>query len=185
MGDISFGVTKLMVHGDRSSPDVLATAAVVVPTGEASIANSLSTPGSSLGDGFWAFTVGLTFICTYDPVVVFYGAGFNHRLPATFEDNIEVTPGEQIFYRLGVGFAINPQTTFSAAFNGSYISQNEVNDITIEGSSQEPMSIRLAATILKDTCDPDCPSNRTVEPFAEFGITDEAIDANIGVSWTF
>jgi hypothetical protein len=40
------------------------------------------------------------------------------------------------------------------------------------------MSIRFSATISQ-------PCDRLVEPFVEFGITDDAVSSFIGVTWTF
>lgn len=185
LGDVSFGITEVLMEGGGQSADVLATLAVTAPTGESSFATSLAVPGSNLGSGFWSVAVGLTFIHTYDPIVVFYGVGYQHRFDNNFAGGFEVNPGEVISYRLGVGFAVNPQITLSTSFNGSFITENQINGIVISGSDQEPLSLRFAATIAKDTCGGCGYSMKTVEPFANIGMTNEAIDALIGISWTY
>ncbi len=185
IGDVSAGITEVLVEGGGESADVLATIAVTAPTGESSFAASLAVPGSNLGSGFWSVAVGLTFIHTYDPIVVFYGLGYQHRFDNKFAGGFDVNPGEVISYRLGVGFAVNPQVTLSTAFNGSFITENKINGIVAHGSDQEPLSLRFAATIAKDTCAGCGNSLKTVEPFANIGMTNEAIDALIGVSWTY
>ena len=129
--------------------------------------------------------MGLTFIQTYDPVVVFYGAGYRHRFDRTFDDEIAVSPGKQAYYRLGVGFAVNPSVTLSASFLGSYIGANKINGVRVAGGIQEPMQVRLAATVSKNkNCRPDSRLT-TIEPFVNFGVSDDAVDSLFGISWTF
>jgi hypothetical protein len=185
IGDVSAGLTKVLLERDEFFPDVLGTLAFSAPTGRASVVSSLSTPGSSLGEGFWSLTMDLTFIHTYDPVVVFYGFGYRHRFSNEFEGGVRVEAGNQASYRVGLGLAVNPRVTLSASFLGAYIGDDRVNDVRIGGSIREPMYLRLAATIVRDTgpCQTGG-SPRTVEPFFRTGMTDEAVDALIGVSWT-
>jgi hypothetical protein len=185
IGDVSAGITRLLCEGDECGPDILATLAFSAATGKADIVTALAVPGSSLGEGFWSLTAGLTFIQTYDPVVIFYGGGYRHRFDATFDGDIEVEPGQQAFYRLGVGFAINSNVTLSATFLGSYIGANTVNGIRIAGGIQEPMQVRLAATVSRNKkCNPNS-CLTVIEPFVNFGITDDAVDSLFGISWTF
>jgi hypothetical protein len=185
IGDVSAGITRVLLERDEIFPDVLGTLAFSAPTGKAEVVTSLSTPGSSLGEGFWTLTTDLTFIHTYDPVVVFYGLGYRHRFPNEFEGGIKVNPGKQALYRLGVGLAINPRVTLSASFLGSYIGDDRVNDVRVAGGIREPMYLRFAATIVQDKDRPKRGrSPKTVEPFCRIGMTDEATDALIGVSWT-
>ena len=192
IGDVSAGLTRLILERRGSFPDVLGTLSFSAPTGHSDLVSSLSTPGSSLGEGFWSLTMGLTFIQTYDPIVLFYGFGYRHRFDGTFEGGIEVEPGEQAYYRFGGGFAVNPRVTLSASFLGSYIGEMRVNGVRVAGDIQEPMQLRLAATIVRDDkCKGESKSEsksrssvRTIEPFMHFGLTEGAIDSMIGISWT-
>ena len=168
---------------DDCCPTVLATVGFAAPTGQANLADALSAPGSTLGEGFWSLTTGLTCIRTYDPVVLFYGFGYRHRFQNVFDPGITVNPGKQIFYRLGVGFAVNPRVTFSSAFIGSYITDDFVNNTRIEGSTEEPLQLRLALTVAKPHKG-SRNSVETLEPFVNFGLTDAAANAVIGLSWT-
>lgn len=198
LGDVSVGLTGLLVEGKNKSPDVLIIAAVTAPTGEANFASTLAAPGSSLGEGFWAFTGGVNFIRVYDPVVLFWGAGYRHRLQADFDDGVagtlEVDPGAHAFYRLGVGFAINPQITVGASFTGSYIAENVINGSRTAGGIREPMMLRLHVTIA-DSQEQGKNNKlhqsqhsqwkaKTTEPFVNIGLTETAADVMFGVSWT-
>jgi hypothetical protein len=184
IGDVSAGLTRMLIEGNESCPQVLGILAFSAPTGHANFTEALSIPGSSLGEGFWSLTTGLIFIQTYDPVVLFYGFGYRHRFQNTFNNGVVIDPGKQIFYRLGVGFAVNPRVTFSAAFLGSYITENVVNGVRLGGDIREPMQLRVAATISRDRGCKGHKSVATVEPFLTFGLTEEAINSVIGISWT-
>lgn len=184
LGDISAGFTRLFIEGSESFPDVLGTFAFSAPTGDADFATSLSTPGSSLGSGFWSLTAALTFIQVYDPIVLFYGGGYRHRYKNTFDGGFRVEPGEEIFLRIGGGFAVNPRVTLSASLTRSYLGADKVNGVQVAGGIREPTIIRLAATIAEAQKAKGHSSVRTVEPFVNFGITEGAIDSLIGISWT-
>ena len=189
IGDLSAGITKLLIDGEKGFPDVLTNFSFSAPTGHAEFATSLTTPGSSLGQGFWTITGGLTCIQTYDPIVVFYGFGYQYRFEGSFDTDlpqgdVTVAPGSIAFYRFGVGFAVNPRVTLSGQFSGSYIGENVVEGRRIGGSNREPMSVRLAATIVRDKKIKKSKRVETIEPFVNFGLTEGAIDSLIGVSMT-
>ena len=144
---------------------------------------------ATLGQGFYAISSNITFIKTYDPVAFFYGIGYRHRFESSF-DGVTVDPGQQISYRFGAGFAVNPRVTFSTAFIGSFITDSYVEGTRIVDSSQEPMTLRLAATIGRPSKkDSDCGScfrsSKTIEPFINIGLTDDAADSAFGISWTY
>lgn len=189
IGDVSAGITRILIEGDDWFPDVLSTIAFSAPTGDSNFVTSLATPGNTLGEGFWTLTAGLSFIQTFDPVVVYYGFGYRHRFENNFDVNVgdgkvTVNPGKQIFYRFGAGFAVNPQVTLSASFIGSYLTEDYVEGVRLAGSIREPISVRLAATISKDKELKKGQRVRTIEPFVSFGITDDAANALFGVSCT-
>lgn len=184
IGDVSAGLIRQFLRGNAYCPDGLFTLAFSAPTGDVEVVDALSVPGSALGEGFWSITMGVTFIQTYDPVVLFYGFGYRERFTNTL-DGFRINPGDQFFYRAGMGFAVNPRVTLSAAFTGNYIEVDEVNGQPIGGSIREPMQLRFAATISKyagkDHCDGGV---KTVEPYVAFGLTEESIDTVFGISWT-
>jgi hypothetical protein len=117
------------------------------------------------------------FIQPYDPIVIFYGVGmerfFDHEYIGA-----ELQPGAQYNYSLGVGFSVNDRVTLSGRFRGTYQEEIEVNGKRVIGTNAEPMSLRFSATISK-------PCERIVEPFVEFGLTDDSTSAFFGVTWTF
>ncbi len=185
IGDVSAGILKQLVVGNEFYPDVLASISFSAPTGESNFLTALTTPGSNLGEGFWSLTSAITFIQNYDPLVLFYGGGYRQRFQEKFNGTTKVKPGSQFIYRFGVGFAVNPNVTLSATFNGSFIGEYEVNGTNVGGSTQEPMQVRLAATINKRKVSKTHSSVKLVEPFVTFGLNDDAIDTIIGATWTF
>jgi len=184
IGDVSAGIVKQVVVGNQFYPDVLATMSFSAPTGDSSFETALATPGTVLGEGFWSASAALTFVQDYDPLVLFYGGGFRYRFQKKFDGLYKVDPGNQFFYRFGLGFAVNPNLTLSASFNASFIAEAEINGEDVGGSTQEPMHIRLAATINRRQTSRSHASVKTIEPFLAFGLNDDAIDTLLGISWT-
>ena len=132
--------------------------------------------GLALGQGFWAFSGQLLFINRYDPIIVFYGFGYRHLFEREF-DNVQFQPGEQITYQMGVGFSANDRVTLSTAFQGFYVTNSAANGTTIDGSNIEPLSVRFAATIVRNC--------RILEPFIQIGLTPSAPAANLGIVVTW
>lgn len=176
IGDMTFGLSAQLKPGSACRPELVGTFAVTAPTGDASLASSLLSPEAALGEGFWGFTGSLLWVRNYDPVVVFYGVGANFRLDAELQ-GVDVDPGERFLYQLGVGFAVNRHVTLSTAFLGSYWVEDRWDGVRIAGGAREPLRLRFAATIGK--------SCRIVEPFAEIGMTEDAVNSRIGITWTF
>jgi hypothetical protein len=175
IGDFRAGSSIVLCYGQAGDPDVILTTGFTAPSGNGSYVSGGVVPNSQLGEGFWAINANLLFVQTYDPCVVFYGVGYNHRFEDT-QQGILVDPGEEVNYQLGVGFAVNSRITLSGALQGAYISEVAVNNDLVEGSTLEPMRMRMAVTMSKHC--------RIVEPFAEIPMTDDAA-ARIGVVWTF
>ena len=182
IADCSLGASYLICQGERYKPDVIGTISVTAPTGNADYPLLTSLiPNSTLGQGFWGASANLLFVHTYDPVVIYWGFGYGHRFdasfanPVTFLDDV-VNPGEQAFYQLGFGFGVNEWITLSTSFAGQYITEMEIDGDRIEGTALEPMRLRFAVTV---NCE-----EKLIEPFAEIGMTDDSINARVGITWT-
>jgi len=171
IADVSAGANIVLQEGRGYGPDVIGTLGFTAPTGDDPFGNQLTV--ASLGDGFWALNGSVLWIHTYDPVVVFYGLGYRHRFERAFNGAM-IAPGEEVTYNCGVGLAINDRITFSTAFQGSYISETQVNGNAVSGSDLEPMSLRMALTAITSPC-------HIIEPFIRFGLTDDAADGDFGV----
>jgi len=177
IGDVSCGATALLHEGCGYGPDVLGTFAFTAPTGQADFFVTGGTPNSRLGEGFWAVSSQLLVIHTLDPCVLFYGLGYRHRFDDNFQLGVRANPGEQFIYQLGMGFAANEKVTLSTSFLGLYVTEDEVNGRRVQGGITEPMRLRFSATIAKPC--------KIVEPFAEIGMTRDAANSRIGITWTY
>jgi len=67
--------------------------------------------------------------------------------------------------------------TLSTAFQGFYITNTQLDNVTIAGTNLEPISLRFAATIARNC--------RIIEPFVAIGATHSAPAANFGLVVTF
>jgi len=183
IGDLTLGLTRLIRRGDLSEPNILGFFSLSIPTGQSSLATSLDDPSIALGRGFYSMTTGLTVTKTIDPLVFFFGGGYQHNLEASFSSVGRLNPGNGAFYRLGVGYAVNSSVSLSTAFTGAFLDNAELNDIRLEGTSREPLSLRIAATIVNKKKSVRKP--RTVEPFVNLGLNEDATDTVVGVTWTY
>ena len=77
------------------------------------------------------------------------------------------SPGEELNYNFGVGFAINDCLTLSTIFLGTFRGQTRFDAVTLPGTSAEPLSVRFALTAVASTC-------YIVEPFVRIGLTPDA-----------
>lgn len=179
LGDVSFGLTAQLVDATANCPYVIGTLSATAPTGGDPFTNvaGLAPTAPSLGQGFWSISGNLVFIQQYDPVVIFYGLG-TEQFFSRHLIGLDIEPGAQYNYQFGVGFAVNERITLSTRFFGAYVEEIKTNGNRRFGTNAEPMSIRLSATISQ-------PCDRLVEPFVEFGITDDAVSSFFGISWTF
>ncbi len=173
-GDITFGGTFLLCQDSCRSKSTVLTLRGAAPTN--TNVNPLVINSSGLGNGVWNVGADLLVIRSWDPLVLFYGAGYTYNFGERFA-NRNVDLGHQVFYNLGVGFAANERITLSTAFLGSYVTETKVDGVYLPGSDIEPSRIRLAATIAHNC--------RLVEPFVNFGVTDSAPGMEAGVIWTY
>jgi hypothetical protein len=176
-GDLTAGANILACEGcGGSTPDTIVTLGFTAPTGDFTSPIFGIVPGSALSQGFWALQAQFLCISRYDPIVLFYGAGYRHLFQRSF-DGSEFQAGDQWSYQFGVGFAANERVTLSTAFQGYYITDTYLNHQRVAGTNQEPLSLRFAVTIVR--------SCKIFEPFALIGMTDQAPAAQIGtiITW--
>lgn len=179
LGDISWGATIQLQDATKDCPYIIGTLSAQAPTGGDPFTGAIgiSPTGPSLGNGFWNVAASLLIIRVYDPVVVYYGFGARHYFEHEYL-GLDIDPGSEYNYTLGVGFSVNERVTLSTQFFGAYIDDFEVNGERVEDSNREPMTLRVAATFAR-------PCDRIVEPFVAFGLTDDAVSANFGITWTY
>ena len=173
LGDLTFGITRLLHQNRCNGRSLIGTLRAVAPTGAET--NPLILTGAGLGNGVWRLGGDLLVVRSIDPVILFYGAGYTYSFQRDFDD-VQIELGHEFQYNLGLGFAANERITLSTAFLGSFITETRFDDQLVPGSDQEPLRIRLAATMTQNC--------RIVEPFVNFGLTETAPAAELGIVWT-
>jgi hypothetical protein len=187
IGDLSFGLTRVLRKPQPERFTILGNMSTSAPTGLAQLSNIQQVPGVALGSGYWTLSGGLVFIRSIDPIAAFVGLNYTQTFQTSL-NNLDLEPGNIFSYRFGLGYAINSRVTISSSFNGAYISELEVAGRTIPGSAREPLTVRLAATILSkgpSLIGPAKGRRKTTEPFIAMGVTDAAPDTSFGVRWTY
>lgn len=174
IGDTVFGVKAQLVRETETVPEIVLAVTGVAPTGKDLFEGQRNA--ITLGGGFWAVAAGLTFIKSYDPVVLFAGADYVHRFDRTSFGR-EVSPGAEVAYGFGLGFAVNDSITLSGQLQGAYVGDSEVDGTEASGSSAEPMSVRLGLTCTLG-------ARRYLDSFVSFGLTEDAADSVVGASVT-
>lgn len=175
IGDLELGMNILCRKGCYGySPDVILTLGLTVPTGDATYPINGPTQ-AALANGVWAPSAQLLMIQRYDPIIYFYGIGYRYQAKRQFSGQ-DVRFGHQFTYNFGVGFAVNDRITLSTSFLGLFQTETEVNGQGLPGSMRDPLRMRFAATTYH--------RGKIVEPFAEIGMTQDAVDAIVGIVWT-
>lgn len=173
IGDLSFGVTRLLSQNSRAGRSIIGTVRASAPTGNS--ANPLVFTSAGTGNGVWRLGGDLLHVQNLDPVIMFYGVGYTYSFEEEFS-GFDVQLGQQFSYNLGLGFAVNERVTLSTAFLGSYITESEIDGANEPNTDLDLMQLRLAATIAR--CE------RLVEPFVTFGLTENSPSAQLGVVFT-
>lgn len=187
IGDLSFGCTKVLRKPQPERFTILGNLSASAPTGLAQTSNIQQVPGVALGSGYWTLAGGMVFIRTIDPIAAYVGLNYVQTFETTL-NGLDLEPGNIFSYRFGLGYAINSRVSISSSFNGAYISELEVAGRTLPGSAREPLTVRLAATILSkgpSLVGASKGRRKTTEPFIAMGITDAAPDTSFGVRWTY
>ncbi|HPY49851.1 MAG TPA: hypothetical protein PLO68_08325, partial [Sedimentisphaerales bacterium] len=109
-----------------------------------------------------------------DPLVLFGGIGYLHQF-SRHANGQKYEPGPGLQYSMGLGFSVNDDVSLSGRFAGLLQGNWDVDGETVEGSSYEPMTLRVAATMR-------CRRNTYIEPEVTFGLNDDAPDVFVGVA---
>ena len=158
---------------DRVNPDKINTTPlrrpewikVRAPSGEDPYRGDGTEP--LFGSGHWALAASLQWVRTADPLVLFGGIGYLHQF-SRHANGQKYEPGPGLQYSMGLGFSVNDDVSLSGRFAGLLQGNWDVDGETVEGSSYEPMTLRVAATMR-------CRRNTYIEPEVTFGLNDDAI----------
>ncbi len=175
IGDATAGLNFNIFRENARWPEIISSIRIKTPTGEAP-----QEAGLSLGSGHWSGAVGLQFIKTSDPVVIFWGFQYTHEFAARhfYNDGThDVQPGETIGYNFGFGFAVNENVSLSSQVSGSFQWETRSDGTTVSGSSSEPASLRAALTYRIS-------KKSYIEPSVTIGFNNDTPNFIIGLSAT-
>jgi hypothetical protein len=108
-----------------------------------------------------------------DPVVFYGRVGYTYTLERNDSD-----PGDEISYRIGMGFSLNDRVSFNMQVLGAYVERLELNGDKIAGSSLNIISLQFGVTVL-------LAKHLFLEPSVNVGLTDDAADVVVGLSVPF
>lgn len=140
------------------------------------------------GTGFNSVEGSLTAIKVTDPAVLFGNLGYVANLNRTFNKDfgdtrvLEVEPGDAINFSAGMGFSINPETSFTLGYKHSYVFETTQHNKKIStgaliDSESDSSSIGALMTGVSYRINPIVSINMN----AEVGATREAPDVRVGL----
>lgn len=152
IGDVSVGLFYQLLKESADTPDVVASLRVRAPTGKAPFGIKLVQADATntnlnieeslpTGNGVWSGTVGLSFLKTYDPIVLFASTGYTYNKAESFRDISSVQGtvipgrvklGDSINIGGGLAIALNDRTALSMAYSNSFSRNTKVT--TASGS---------------------------------------------------
>ena len=115
LGGITLGVRETVLHEALGVPDVMLTFRGGLPTGD----NSFSLGG------------GVALIKSYDPVVLFANANYDHTFARSFSDVTLLEPENQLTVTLGFAFALNDTLTLSTLVSGRFTDETVFANATL------------------------------------------------------
>lgn len=130
----------------------------------------------STGSGFYAYQPSVTAIYPTDPAVLYSTLGYTlnqaRNVGGTYG---EIDPGDSINYSVGMGFAINDDTSFSLAYSHDIVMETLQNGSTIPTS--DVLQIAQFTTGLSHKVTDRVNINFNLSA----GLTDDAPDMRVGI----
>lgn len=172
IGDVSFGFVRELGDKWEKLPDATFSFTATAPTGPNQF-NTLSGNSATLGNGIWRLGVTLNFVESYDPIVAYWGLGYQYQFLDVVQ-GLEIQRGQIYNYYFGLGFAVSDDVSLSAQLSGSYQETTRVNGNTILNSDTEPISLRFGYVRRLSL-------KSRIQPFVDFGLTRDAADTSFGI----
>jgi hypothetical protein len=194
IGDASVAGYYQLVKESARWPDIVASLRVRAPTGRDPFGlkliapdgdnNNLNVPEAlPTGQGVWSATMGLSFLRTYDPVILFGNIGYTYNKSETFDDISpvlgQVQPGKVALgnpFQLsgGMAIALNDRSAISFSISSAMAGKTRTKGADggayspIPGSSSNTSTFNIGATYMLPR------SGWTVSGQASMGLTPDA-----------
>lgn len=154
LGDVSAGIYYQLVKESADWPDIVGSFRVRAPTGrspfgikliqaDANNNNLIIDQQLPTGNGVWSGTLGVSFLKTYDPVVLFANASYTYYVPRSFSDISstegvvqpgKVKLGDTITLGGGLALALNDRTALTMAYSTAFSGNTR---ITPDGGTEQ------------------------------------------------
>src|SRR4051812_36072341 len=132
IGDVRFVLRSRLLAKTASLPAIFAGISASAPTGDDPYINPrpplageepiidirdpfVLTPGA----GHWSVTGSVSFLRSYDPIVLFAGFDYTRVFPKVYYGR-KIEPGDIFGYNFGFGFGVSESSTLGALISGSF-----------------------------------------------------------------
>jgi hypothetical protein len=151
-----FGLFKFVLEGP-GYPDIIGTIELRTPTGDTSPAVGL----------------GLAFVKSIDPVVLFSNVNYRYTDSRDFDDVTRLEPENRLDLSAGYALALNDTLTISASVAGVFTGRTRFDDAELR--QQEVFSLQLGLTAW-------LARGLYIEPTVSFGLSDPSNSFSLGVN---
>jgi hypothetical protein len=184
IGDIEFGARYQVNRGAEDWPIFVANTRFKMDTGTGPFDIKRTDAGIAqevpLGSGFMGIEGGFSVLKLTDPAVLYGSVNYIYQIPKTINKDIggtlvgRVDPSNSIGVNLGMGFAVNPEFSFSLGYEHNHVFPQETelgttlqHTTSLEvGAMTMGMAYRLSSTM-------------SLNANFEFGITAAAPDVRV------
>lgn len=165
--DINVGIHRQIFYETNRMPNVIAHTRVKIPTGDS----------PQFGSGVWGTKVGLTFVKTSDPVVLFsnfaYGVNYSGEV-----NGVDINPGNTFQYSAGIAYALNYNIGLNAGFEQIFVSPSVANGTEVVGSRLVVANLKTGVTIAFS-------KKVTMDLSVGAGLTEDSPDLSVVISFPF
>jgi hypothetical protein len=202
IGDVSVGIFYQLIKEAAGVPDVVASLRVRAPTGKAPFGIKLVQADATntnlnieeslpTGNGVWSGTFGMSFLKTYDPIVLFASLGYTYNKPQSFSDisSIQgvVTPGrvklgDSINVGGGLAIALNDRTALSMAYSNVFARETKV---TTSGGTQSVVGSKTNSATMTFGLNHVLTKNLSISASLAMGLTPDAPNYVFGMRFPY
>ncbi|HKJ23435.1 MAG TPA: tetratricopeptide repeat protein, partial [Myxococcota bacterium] len=143
LGDVNAGLFVHLLRETRLRPDVILNLRAKSRTGQDPF--EIDADEIATGTGTWGASLGLTFVKTVDPAVLFfstnYFAGFGRHLDAGDFD-----PGDTFEYSMGLAFSLNERIAMTTSLQHRITSRSKLDGDKILRSDANSATLFIGAS---------------------------------------
>ena len=143
LGDVEFGLSRQLTHGDGWAPDLLAHMRWKTKTGSDPYSTESEDP--PLGTGFHAFQFMLTSVKVQDPVAFFGSLAYTLNL-SDHKSRGRIDPGDILGINLGMALALNLETSLNLGWEQQFSGITTFEGNKVPGSALRIGNFRVGVT---------------------------------------